>query len=110
VEEQRVKVILDLLDPPEAWASLGHGFRVEPRIEVWRGEDVVSAPVAALFRRDGRWACFVVENGRARLREVELGQANGVEAEIVSGLEPGEQLVLYPSERIKDGVGVAQRD
>ncbi len=109
VEEQRVNVILDLLDPPEAWASLGHGFRVEPRIEVWRGEDVISAPVAALFRREGRWACFVVENGRARLREVEIGQANGVEAEILSGLEPGEQLVLYPSERIEDGIGVTQR-
>jgi HlyD family secretion protein len=109
VEEQRVRVRLDLLDPPQMWESLGHGFRVEPAIEVWRGEDVLIAPVAALFRREGGWACYVVENGRARLRQVEIGQANGVDAEILNGLESGETLVLYPSDRIEDGVQVTER-
>ena len=109
VEEQRVNVILDLIDPPENWASLGHGFRVEPRIEVWRGEDVVVAPVAALFRLEDGWGCFVVEGGRASLRAVQLGRTNGLEAEILGGLEPGETLVLYPSDRITDGVQVTGR-
>ncbi len=109
VEEQRVNVILDLTDPPEEWASLGHGFRVEPRIEIWRGDDVIVAPVAALFRTETGWGCFVVDGGRARLRAVELGHTNGVEAEILSGLEPGETLVLYPSDRISDGVQVTGR-
>ena len=107
VEEQRVRV---RLDPPQMWESLGHGFRVEPAIEVWRGEDVLIAPVAALFRREGGWACYVVENGRARLRSVEIGQTNGVDAEILTGLESGETLVLYPSDRIDEGVSVTGRD
>lgn len=109
VEEQRVRVRLDLLDPPQMWESLGHGFRVEPAIEVWRGEDVLIAPVAALFRHEGGWACYVVENGRARQRSVEIGQTNGVDAEILAGLESGETLVLYPSDRIEDGVQVTER-
>lgn len=109
VEEQRVRVLLDFVDPPEMWASLGHGFRVEPSIEVWRGEDVVMAPVAALFRREGGWACYVVERGQARLRNVELGQSNGINAQILNGLEEGDTLVLYPSDRIEDGVRVTSR-
>jgi HlyD family secretion protein len=109
VEEQRVRVLLDFVDPPEMWASLGHGFRVEPSIEVWRGEDVLIAPVAALFRREGGWACYVVERGQARLRAVELGNSNGINAQILNGLEAGDTLVLYPSDRIEDGVRVTRR-
>lgn len=110
VEEQRVNVIIDLTGDPADWASLGHGFRVEPEIEVWRGENVVKAPIAALFRDQGGWACFVVENGRAVLTSIEIGRTNGVEAEILSGLEPGQSLVLYPSDRIEAGVRVEARE
>ncbi|MFW5660734.1 MAG: efflux RND transporter periplasmic adaptor subunit [Oceanicaulis sp.] len=110
VEEQRVRVILDLADPPERFTRLGHGYRVEPEIVTWRGEDVVLAPVAALFRDAGGWAAFVVGDGRAALRRIELGRSNGVMAESVSGLQPGETLVLYPSDRISDGARVTARD
>lgn len=109
VEEQRVNVILDLVEPQEDWRSLGHGYRVEPEIEIWQGEDVVIAPVASLFRHDGGWAAFRVESGRARLIEIELGRSNGREAQILSGLQPGDTLVLYPSDRIEDGVAVEPR-
>ncbi len=109
VEEQRVNVVLDLVDPPQDWTSLGHGFRVEPRIEIWRGNNEIIVPVAALFRTPDGWACFVEERGRARLRIVELGRSNGINAQILSGLEPGETLVLYPSDRITDGVQVRGR-
>ena len=109
VEEQRVNVIIDLIADPEAWSSLGHGFRVEPEIEIWRGEDVVIAPIAALFRHDGGWAGFVADEGRAVLTEIDIGRTNGVDAQILSGLEPGQTLVLYPSDRIEDGVRVTPR-
>lgn len=110
VEEQRVNVILDLLAPREAWMNLGHGYRVEPEIVTWRGENVVIGPVASLFRHEGGWAAFAVRNGRARLTAIELGRSNGREAEIVSGLEPGDRIVLYPSDRIEDAVAVTARE
>ena len=46
---------------------------------------------------------------RRRVRPVGRGRHTGLEAEIVSGLEPGEQVVLYPNERVADGVRVAAR-
>ena len=35
VEEQRVNVIIDFVDPPEKRQSLGDGYRVEARIVIW---------------------------------------------------------------------------
>jgi HlyD family secretion protein len=111
VEEQRVNVIIDLLDPAAAAnAGLGHGWRVDAAVETGRREDAVLAPVSALFRVDGGWAVFRVRDGRARLAPVEIGQNDGVMAEVLSGLAPGDTLVLYPGEQISDGARVLARD
>ena len=109
VEEQRVNAILDLDEPYEVWSALGDGYRVEARITIWRGEDVIKVPASALFRHDQGWAVFVVEGELARLAAVEIGQRNGLEAEVVSGLEVGAQVVLHPSDRVADGVEVSWR-
>jgi len=73
------------------------------------GEDVLAAPVSALFRHGGAWAVFVHADGRARLREVVVGHRNSWGAEVLEGLVEGEQVVLYPSDRISDGVAVTMR-
>lgn len=52
---------------------------------------------------------FVVRDGRARTTPVEIGQRNNRLAEVVSGLAEGEQVVLYPSDRVSDGTAVAER-
>lgn len=109
IEEQRVNVIIDLVDPPAAWAAVGHGYRVEAAVTVWSAPAVVQAPVAALFRRNGRWAVFRVEDGRARLRAVTVGRNNGETAEIRAGLRAGDQLVLHPGPSIVDGGRIRAR-
>jgi HlyD family secretion protein len=48
----------------------------------------------------------VVEDGRAVLRDVEVGRTNGRETEIVSGVAEGERVVVYPGDKIADGVRV----
>jgi HlyD family secretion protein len=109
IEEQRVNVIIDFTDPPERWKSLGHGYRVEARIVVWQDENVLKVPVSALFRNGEDWAVFVVSETRAHLRKVTVGQRNSFVAQVVEGLEAGERVVLYPSDRIFDGVAVTAR-
>jgi HlyD family secretion protein len=110
VEEQRVNVVLDFDAPVERWARLGHGYRIEAAISVWQAEDVVQVPVAALFRDDGRWAVYRVEDGRARLTPLEIGHDNGETAEVLEGIEPGAPIVLYPGAEMADGVQVEVRD
>ncbi len=109
VEEQRVRVIADFTSPPERWQRLGDGYRVEARFVVWEGTDVLQIPASSLFRRDGGWAVFVVEDGRARVRNVEIGQRAGLTAQVLSGLRPGERVIAHPDDRLTDGARVKAR-
>ncbi|MCC7330710.1 MAG: HlyD family efflux transporter periplasmic adaptor subunit [Gammaproteobacteria bacterium] len=109
IEEQRVNVIIDFTDPPQRWQRLGHGYRVEPRIVLAAAEKVLKVPQAALFRHGDSWAVFVDDGGRARLREVRIGLANGLEAEITQGLAAGDEVILQPGERVADGTRVKPR-
>ncbi|MDH3977314.1 MAG: HlyD family efflux transporter periplasmic adaptor subunit [Gammaproteobacteria bacterium] len=103
IEEQRVNVRIDLVDPPEQWARLGHGYRVEPRIVLAETDDVLTVPRSALFRDGDSWSTFVAEDDVAVMRHVELGLGNAFDAEVVSGLSAGEQVVLQPSDRVQEG-------
>lgn len=109
VEEQRVNVILDLADPPAERGTLGDAYRVDARIIVWEGNDVLQVPTSALFRRGDKWAVFRINGGYAEQRIVEIGQRNSLEAEVVDGLEAGDRVIVYPSDRIEDGVGIVTR-
>ena len=109
VEERRVNVVVDVDDVPEMAKRLGDGYRVEIRVVVWEGADVVKVPVGTLFRRGDQWAVFIVENGVARLQPVQLGQRNDVEAEITSGLSAGQTVVLHPPDTMADGARVTIR-
>ncbi len=109
VEEQRVPVTIAFTGDPEARTSLGHGYRVDVRIVVWETDQATIVPTSALFRdRDG-WAAFVEQNGRAILRSVNIGHDNGIEAEVLGGLDPGDEVVLYPSAGIENGVRIGKR-
>jgi len=108
VEEQRVNVIADLVTPPELRANLGDNFRVEARIITWETNATLKAPSGAFFRRGAQWETFVVEGGRARLRKVTVGRSSGTEMQILDCLKEGEEVILYPGDRIHDGQRVRQ--
>jgi HlyD family secretion protein len=109
IDEQRVNVVIDIKEPRQQWARLGHGYRVEPRIVLWESRDVLKVPLSALFRQGRQWAVFVAQDRRAVLRRVEIGHENGLEAEVVSGLEAGERVVLHPADRVSPGVRLQPR-
>ena len=110
IEEQRVNVIVDFTDPAQRWQRLGHGYRVEVRIVLWEGNDVLKVPLSALFRDGDAWAVFVNVDGRAKKRRIEPGRQNGLESEIRSGLEAGDQIVLHPSDLVVEDVQLTARD
>jgi HlyD family secretion protein len=106
IEEQRVNVIIDFVDPP---GTLGDGYRVEARIIVWQAENVVKLPASALFRHGESWAVFTMQNGRARLREVRIGHRNPSEAEVLGGVAVGQPVILHPTNQIEEAVRVRTR-
>jgi HlyD family secretion protein len=103
VEEQRVNVIVDILTPPRQRPGLGDNFRVEARIIIWETDRALKVPSGALFRRGQQWAAFVLDHGRARLRWVKAGRSSGTETQVLEGLKPGEEVIVYPGERVHDG-------
>jgi HlyD family secretion protein len=110
VEEQRVNTIIRFADSPQARRTLGHGYRVEAQIVVWEENDVLIVPSSALFRDGKDWAVFQVQDGQTNLRRVEIGRNNGIQAQVVSGLEPGDQVILYPPSGLSEGAAVTQRE
>ena len=109
VEEQRVNVVLDPAEPGPAWIALGDAYRVEVRIVLWESADVLKIPTSALFRAGSDWAVYVVADGRARLTRVTIDHRTGQEAEVVSGLEAGAAVVVFPPDTLDDGARVAPR-
>ena len=110
IEEQRVFVRLDILDPPEAWARLGHEYRVYVRIVVWATDNALTVPLSALFRQGNDWAVFKVEGGRAALQRIGIGERNSSTAVVESGLSAGDRVIVHPNDRISEGVHVVERE
>lgn len=103
IEEQRVNILGEFLKPT---GPLGDEYRVEARIVIWQAADVLKVPSSALFRLDGGWFVFVIEDGRAKLRGVQTGHRGTEEVEVLGGLRAGELVVLHPDDRIEEDTRV----
>jgi HlyD family secretion protein len=109
VEEQRVYVLSDLVDIPEAAKSLGDRYRVEVRVAVWHGDDVLVVPAGSLFREGNAWKTYVFSGDKAKLTPVEAGHSDGRFTEILSGISAGDEVLLHPPDTVKDGTAVIKR-
>lgn len=106
VEEQRVNTIIEFASGRNDSERLGDGFRVEARIIVWENENALKLPASSLFRAGDNWAVFKVVSGKAVRTVVDIGRNNGVEAEIIAGLEEGDRIILFPGGDVADGARV----
>jgi HlyD family secretion protein len=133
VEEQRVRVLIDISSPRSAWQALGDGFRVGLRIVTLDQPQAVQVPVSAVFPLPTQapssaaaptdaaagagpaaldpagHAVFVVDGGRAKLTAVTLAARNGSMAWLRSGVTPGAQVIVYPPAALRDGLRVKPR-
>lgn len=109
VEEQRTLVMLQFTGPASGWAGLQPGFRVWARVFLRQTPSATIAPVGALVRDKGGWAVLRIEGDRARLRAVKVGAITDQDAEILSGVAPGDKVVVYPSDQVRDGSRVRVR-
>jgi len=81
---------------PGSYAQVHFGVNV-PAIRL-------SVPVnALLFRAEGPRAAVVGADGKVRLKPVTIGRDYGTEIEILGGLDPGEMIVLNPSDSLEEG-------
>lgn len=101
VAEQRVNVIARAQAPPR---GLGDGYRVDAHITVAHVAQATIVPVGALVRTSDSWRVWVVRNGRAVSSALHIGKRSADHAEVLSGLAPGDTVVLYPPETLDAGM------
>ncbi|MBI2372993.1 MAG: HlyD family efflux transporter periplasmic adaptor subunit [Deltaproteobacteria bacterium] len=104
LEEQRVNVIVDLVDSSPS--TIGDGFAVEVRFVVADLKDVLKVPSSALFRVADLWSAYVIVDGKAKLVEVKVGATDSLEFEVLGGLSPGDVVIVHPGESLSEGVRV----
>jgi HlyD family secretion protein len=109
VEEQRVNVVLDFVEPCSESRALGDGYRVDVRVVIWESANVIQVPTSTLFRHGVDWAVYVVDRGRARLTTVTLGHRTGQWAEVIAGVAEGTRVILHPGDTLVDGSRVRER-
>ncbi|MDK8464773.1 HlyD family efflux transporter periplasmic adaptor subunit [Marinobacter sp. SS13-12] len=103
VEEQRVRVIADMVTPRERWKMLGDGYRVDAEFILWQSTDVLQAPASAVFQHGGQPAVFLIRDEHAVIQTVKTGRSNGLVTAIESGLNEGDQVVRHPGRELSDG-------
>ena len=86
------------------------GLGVEVRIAAGQHEGIIIVPSRAIRRgEDGALEVVVVEQGKAVVRTVTTGIADGDRIEVVSGLSPGESVVVEDPVGLADGQDLQER-
>jgi RND family efflux transporter MFP subunit len=67
------------------------------------GASFIVPASALIFRRDGMELAKVVDGDKARLVHVVIGEDDGASVQIVSGLNPGDQIIQDPPDSLIDG-------
>jgi HlyD family secretion protein len=107
VEEKRVNVIADFVDPWTCRQTLGDGFRIEARIVVASTpDDSLLVPAGTLFREQNAWHVYRVVDGVAERCPVDVGETDGLQTEIKAGVSEDDALILHPTNKVREGVSV----
>jgi HlyD family secretion protein len=104
VEQQRVKTLIDF---DNSAAKLRPGTSVDVDIITAEAPGAFAVPDRAVFRDGDHYAVFVIENGRARVRQVDVGVRNEDWAEIRSGLDSDTIVIAELTNDIKPGIRVS---
>ncbi len=110
VEQQRVKVIIQLDDPSRQKLldrNVGVGYQLRARIYTATADAAIVIPRASLFRGpENQWQVFVVDGRTARLKDVEVGLMNDDQVQITAGLSYPDPVIVAPDKSISDGTRV----
>lgn len=93
-----VVVQMDRTDIP---LRLGYNATVD--IEVLSKTGVIAVPITALVEEDGTEYVFVVEEGKAYLREIKTGDRTEEWVQVARGLDEGERVVVEGVGKVKEG-------
>ena len=102
VNQKRVTV--EIAFGNEVQARLGSNMDAEITVE--KREKVLRVSELAVFEKSGEDCVYIVEGGKAVLRQIETGLEGEDYYEVLSGLDEGELVILSPGDDISEGVRI----
>lgn len=103
-EKMRTRTIELGLNSP---AELLPGMFARIRLVMEEVRDAITVPTGSIIvKPSGEPVAFVFENGKAFERKVETGLEEGGKTQVLSGLAPGEAVIVSGQEKLKDGAPV----
>ncbi|MBU2461447.1 efflux RND transporter periplasmic adaptor subunit, partial [bacterium] len=69
-------------------------------------KDVRKLPQEAVVNIDEKQCVFLIKDNKAIMRQVTLGLKNPTEAEVITGVDVGDEVVLNPPLDLRDGANV----
>jgi HlyD family secretion protein len=91
---------------PTQTGILRSGMSAVVNIEIGQQLGAVLIPREVVIQRNGKDIVFVDDNGRARQREVRTGLGDGLHLPVLSGIAPGEMVIIPSSVDLSDGDAV----
>ncbi len=104
IEQKRVRIEVSV---PET-SSLRIGYEVDSKFRLWSRTNVLIVPDNTVFDMKDSKYVFIVEEGTALLKAVEIGLEGEDFIEIKSGLNKGDKIIISPNEDIEEGIRIEE--
>lgn len=107
ITQKRVKIEIAFQnDAP----NLKPGYEMTVKIISDSSDNALLVNDKAIFEYQGKDYVFINDDGMARMTEITKGIQDDEKTEILKGLREGDEVVLSPDDRIKDGTKIRQKD
>lgn len=99
----RAKIVRARIHIRQSGMPLRPGMEMNITGSLPAGRRTLLVPNDAVIRVGERDSVYIVHGGRSQLRHVEIGQANFLETQVVSGVKEGDQVAVTKVGQLKDG-------
>lgn len=95
---------------PRLGEKVVEGMNISATINIGTKKNVITIPLNAIVFKEGKTYVFLYENGRAKQKEVIIGDMTMEEIEIKEGLKEGDLIIVSPLDKISDNTKVTLKD
>ena len=103
IEQKRIKIRIDFKD---IMSDLKPGYEMDIKVITAAAENTLLIDEKAIFEYQGKDYVFLNDNGLAGMRQIEKGLKSEDKVEVLKGLQEGDEVILSPDERLKEGTRI----
>ena len=103
IEQKRIKIRVDFKD---TMPNLKPGHEMDIKVITAAVENTLLIDEKAIFEYHGGDYVFLNDSGLARMIQIEKGLKSEDKVEVLKGLREGDEVILSPDERLKEGIRV----